>query len=559
MRGARWQVASAPVPEDLSRCYPAPMARILANRGITTTEQAELFLTGDARLSGDPMLLPDIEQAMTRVYQAILRGEHIAVYGDFDTDGITATAIMVTGLKCLGADVIPYIPHRMTEGYGLKTAALKKLSEIGVTLVVSVDCGISAVTEVKAATKFGLDIIVTDHHLALPELPPAVAVVNPRRPGSRYPYSDLAGAGVALKVVEALFGGMGKALPREHFLELAALGTVADIMPLTGENRYLVKEGLKHLNDHPSPGLLEIINLSRLKPGQLEAESISWTVAPRLNAAGRLDHAMAAYDLLTAATAEDARDLAAVLEERNLERQRLTLTYVNKAREQVLSGPLGPLLFIEDEECPLGILGLVAGRLADEFYRPSIVVRRDAEKATASCRSIPGFNITGAIDRCGHLLTHYGGHAQAAGFSLKTSDLPELSALLTEITAGELALLDLQPVLSIDAEATLRELGGGLFPMLQELAPFGEGNRPPLFVSRCVSVTDYRTMGSNGEHLKLRLTQGGAVWEAVAFRQAEEIKKILPDPLDVVYNLELDRFNGRETLRLNIVDFAPSI
>jgi single-stranded-DNA-specific exonuclease len=535
------------------------MARILANRGIATPEAAELFLSGDSRLSCDPLLLPDIHPAMTRIYRAILSGEHIAVYGDFDSDGITATALMVTGLKCLGAHVTPYIPHRVTEGYGLKTEALKKLAAEGVSLVVSVDCGITAVAEVKAALSIGLDIIITDHHLPLPELPPAVAVVNPRRYDSKYPFKELAGVGVAFKVVEALFGGMGKPLPRERFLELAAIGTVADIMPLIGENRYLVNEGLKHLNDHPSPGLLEIINLSRLRLGQLDAESISWTVAPRLNAAGRLEHAMAAYALVMAATADEARELAAVLEERNAERQRLTAKFVARARDQVLSAPLNPLLLIEDEECPPGILGLVAGRLTDEFYRPSIVIRRDEEMATASCRSIPGFNITRAIDRCGHLLCHYGGHAQAAGFSLKTADLPELSALISDITAKELASLDLQPVLSIDAEARLHELGGGMFQMLNRLAPFGEGNRPPLFVSRCVSVTAYRTMGASGEHLKLRLTQGGSAWEAVAFRQAEEIKKILPSPLDVVYNLELDRYNGRETMRLNIVDFAPSI
>ena len=404
MRGARWQVADGPVPEALSSVYPALMARILANRGITDESEAELFMAGDARLSADPMLLPDIQPAMTRIYRAILSNERIVVYGDFDTDGITATALMVTGLKCLGADASPYIPHRFTEGYGLKTAALKKLAAEGVSLVVSVDCGVNAIPEVKAAAKLGLDIIVTDHHLPTHELPLAVAVVNPRRVDSRYPFSALSGAGVAFKVVEALFGGMGKALPKEHFLELAALGTIADIMPLTGENRYLVKEGLKHLNDHPSPGLLEIINLSRLRPGQLEAESISWTVAPRLNAAGRLNHAIASYNLLMAATAEEAMVLAAELEAQNAERQRLTVMYVGKAREKVLSEPLKPLLFIEDEECPQGILGLVAGRLSDEFYRPSIVVHRGEDMAIASCRSIPGFNITEAIDRCGHLL-----------------------------------------------------------------------------------------------------------------------------------------------------------
>ncbi|MDV2990069.1 MAG: single-stranded-DNA-specific exonuclease RecJ [Dehalogenimonas sp.] len=559
MRGGRWRVADGAVPEALGRAFPALMARILANRGIKNEIEAELFLAGDARLSSDPMLLPDIQPAMTRIYQAILSGERIVVYGDFDADGITATAIMVTGLKCLGADASPYIPHRLTEGYGLKTEALKKLAAEGMTLVISVDCGINAVDEIRAAAKIGLDVIITDHHLPGHEKPPAVAVIDPKRTDSKYPFTELSGAGVAFKVVEALFSGMGKPLPREHLLELTALGTIADIMPLTGENRYLVKEGLKHLNDHPSPGLTEIINLSRLRAGQLEAESISWQVAPRLNAAGRLNHAIAGYNLLTAASADEAMVLAAELEAQNIERQRLTLLYVNKARDKVMAEPLKSLLFIEDEECPQGILGLVAGRLSDEFYRPSIVVRLDGKLATASCRSIPGFNITEAIDRCGHLLCHYGGHAQAAGFSLKPQDLPELAALLGEIADRELAALDLQPVLQIDAEATLKELGGGLFQMLQSLAPFGEGNRPPLFVSRCVSVPDYRAIGAGGDHLKLRLTQGGVVWEGIAFRQAAEMKKILPDPLDIVYNLEMDRFNGRETLRLNIVDFAPSV
>ena len=560
MRGARWQVADGAVPEELSRDYPGLMARILANRGVTTSAEAELFLAGDARLAGDPMLLPDIQPAMTRVYRAILGNEPIVVYGDYDTDGITATAIMVTAIKRLGGQVTPYIPHRLNEGYGLKHEALKQMADDGVRLVVTVDCGISAVDEITAAARLKLDVIVTDHHLPGHCLPPAVAVINPHRTDSAYPFPELSGAGVAFKVAEALFQGMGKPMPADHYLELAALGTVADIMPLTGENRYLVKEGLKHLNDHPSPGLTGIITRANLKPGNLEAETISWQVAPRLNAAGRLNHAIAGYRLLMAADPTEAAALADELEDQNQERQRLTSFYVNKARDQVNSaGQLPPLLFIEDSECPQGILGLVAGRLADEFFRPSIVVRSDDTQAVASCRSIPGFNITEAIDRCGDLLSHYGGHAQAAGFSLEPANLKELASRLHEITARELLTLDLQPMLIIDAEARLRELGGGLFRMIQRLAPFGEGNRSPLFVSRCVTAVHHRPIGASGDHLKMRLTQGGVIWEAIAFRQAAGLLEILPDPVDIVYNLEMDRFNGRETLRLNIVDFAPSV
>ena len=290
----------------------------------------------------------------------------------------------------------------------------------------------------------------------------------------------------------------------------------------------------------------------------MTAENISWGIAPRLNAAGRLDHASAGYKLLMAESPAEVAELARHLEEKNSERQRLTTQFVVAARDCVLSSGVSPLLFIVDEECPLGILGLVAGRLTDEFYRPSVVVRIEGDFATASCRSIPEFNITSAITRCREYLTHFGGHAQAAGFSLESKHLAQVRRKLSDIAASELQSNDLQPALDIDGEIQLSELRGSTYDLIKLLEPFGEGNRPPVFLSRGVKIIDARNMGSNGDHFKLRLRQKDSVWEAVAFRLAEELSPHLSEQLDIVYNLELDTWCGVDSLRLNIIDFTPA-
>jgi single-stranded-DNA-specific exonuclease len=533
------------------------IAQLLYNRGLTEPSQLEPFIAADKRLSGDPSLLPDIHPAIARIYRALLSGENIAIYGDFDADGITGTALLVQGLSRLGGKVIPYIPHRLTEGYGLKTAALEKLHQQGISLVITVDCGITALAEVKRAKRLKLDIVITDHHTPLSEIPPAIAIVNPKRADSTYPFSELTGAGVAIKLLQALLQGIGKEEQLDELIDLVALGTVADMAPLSGENRYLVKQGLKLINTTPRLGLREIISQTGLSVGSLDAESISWVIAPRLNAAGRLAHAMTSYRLLMTDSPKEAQGMAVWLEQKNAERQRLTTRVLARAREQILAQGISPLLIAGDRDYPAGIAGLVASRLAEEFYRPAIVIKTGEKISSGSCRSIPEFNIIYGLNQCGRLLSQFGGHSQAAGFTLPTKNLARLKQHLSQLATEQLAGADLRPQLDIDAEVTLAELSGDTFHTIQQLAPFGRGNPAPTFLSRRAEVIDCHTMGSDREHLRLKLKQGGTVWDGVGFRLGNYLAEV-SSHLDIVHNLEIDRWGGGERLRLNILDFVPS-
>ncbi len=558
MNHSRWNLLP-PVPDRYlaSSGLPPLLIQLLYNRGLTEPAQIESFLSGDRSLCGDPFLLPDMHRAVARTYQALLSGETIAIYGDYDVDGVTATAILAKGLAALGSKVIPYIPHRLTEGYGLTVTALENLRQQGVSLVITVDCGITSVPQVKRARRMGLDIIITDHHTPLAELPPAIATVNPRLPGSTYPFTELAGAGVAFKLLQALLLSLGKEDQLDSLVDLVALGTIADVSPLVGENRYLVRAGLKSINTCPRPGIREIITQAALNGGSIDSERISWVVVPRLNAAGRLAHALTSYNLLMTESAQEAHELAAWLEQKNAERQKLTTAGVTKAKAQVLSQGISPLLLASDKDYHAGITGLIAGRLAEEFYRPAVVIKTGERFSSGSCRSIPEFNIIAALSQCRHLLSQFGGHSQAAGFTTPTRNLARLEQHLSRLAAEQLAAVDLRPCLNIDALVRLPDLGGATFQIAQRLAPFGRGNPMPVFLSRRVEVNERRTMGNNNEHLRLRLKQGGTVWEAVAFRLGDRLAEVC-SPLDVVYNLEVDRWGGEERLRLNIIDFATA-
>ncbi len=557
MSHSRWNLLPSIPDKHLSDApgFSRLVAQLLYNRGLTEPSQLESFLAADESLSGDPFLLPDIHQAVARLYQALLSSEKIAVYGDFDADGITATALLVQGLSLLSCKATPYIPHRLTEGYGLKIAALENLKKQGISLVVTVDCGITALSQVKRAKRLGLDIIITDHHTPLDEIPQAKAVINPKLPGSNYPFSELAGVGVALKLLQALFCSLGREQELNKLIDLVALGTVADMVPLLGENRYLVKQGLEVLSTSPRLGIREMITQSGLNATSLDSESISWTIAPRLNAAGRLEHAMGSYRLLMTDSPEEARGLAKWLEQKNAERQRLTTRVQAKAREQVLAQGALPLLIASDREYPAGIMGLVAGRLSEEFYRPVIVVRAGEQTSGGSCRSIPEFDIIQALNQCSHLLTHFGGHSRAAGFSLNTRNLPRLQQELLELAATGLEGVDLRPRIDIDAEVTLSDLAGDTFSAIQTMAPFGQGNPAPTFLSRRVEVVDCRTMGNGDAHLRMKVKQDDTVWDGVGFGLGHYLSEV-SSPLDIVYSLEVDRWGGQEKLRLNILDFT---
>ena len=560
MNHSRWKMPPRLTAEQLARTKELPplMVQLLYNRGITEPAQVEPFLAADKRLLGDPFLLPDMDKAVARVYRALLSAEAITIYGDFDADGITATALLAQGLSSLGGKVTPYIPRRLEEGYGLNHAALRRLYKEGVSLVITVDCGISTVAEVERAQRMGLDVVITDHHTPLPVMPPAIAVVDPKRADSLYPFPDLAGVGVAFKLLQALLRSLGQESDLDQLLDLVALGTVADMVPLLGENRYLVKRGLEGLNSANRLGLREMMRSAGVLPGSIDSETISWVLGPRLNAAGRLDHAIIGYDLLLASSPEEAHRLADLAERKNAERQRLTQRVLAKAREKLMAmGTDFPLLMVGDEDYPSGVVGVVAGRVADEFYRPTIVFERGKESSRGSARSIPGFNIISALTQCRDLLSRFGGHPMAAGFTAPNENLPHLQKRLVEIAASELADLDLRPLIAIDAELPLSSLHGTAFQMMRKLAPFGKANPLPTFLSRGLKVVDCRSVGTNGEHMRLKLREDNVTWDGIAFRLGNLIGEVSPR-LDIVYNLGIDRWRGDEMLQLNILDFAPS-
>jgi single-stranded-DNA-specific exonuclease len=475
----------------------------------------------------------------------------MAVYGDFDADGVTATALLVETLSALGAQAEPYIPHRVDEGYGLNKGALRDLAQKGIKVVVTVDCGIRSTDEIAYGRGLGLDIIVTDHHAPGEELPPATAAINPKQADCRYPFEKLAGVGLAFKLAQALLRAnrqtpvaRGKVdLDEEDLLDLVALGTVADLAPLLEENRALVTRGLEKLNQPQRLGLQALISQAGVRPGQITATT--------------LDTAMASYTLLTSSSPAEARSLALELEEANRERQRLTVDTLERAREQVLSiGEEERLFFVAAKDYLSGIVGLVAQRLTDEFYRPSVVVELGEETSRGSARSIPEFNITAALDQCSDLLVKYGGHSAAAGFTVTNANLELLQQRLRQIATCQLEDVELLPTLSIDAEMDLSEMNWATHSLLEQLEPFGYANPTPVFLSREVIVRDARVVGER--HLKMTLSDGRAVWDAIAFRQGGWAGK-LPRRIDVVYTLEVNEWNEEKRLQLNVKDLRPVI
>lgn len=538
--------------------YHPLIVQLLHNRGITEPEQVDLFMKNDDRLEADPALMPDIDRAVNRIYQALMAGDTIAVYGDFDADGVTATAVLVQGLTALGGKVIPYIPHRTYEGYGLRVSAIEKLREQGVRLIITVDTGISAYTEVERAHKMGIEVVVTDHHVPPEKLPPACAVVNPKRTDSQYPYYDLAGVGVAYKLLQALVRGRGRPEIAEGVLDLVALGTVTDMVSLTGENRYWVKRGLEIINRSARLGLQRLIANTRLHQGKLDAQGISWVLGPRINAAGRIDHATTSYQLLMSEDVKEADMLAAMLESKNADRLKQTGELLARAdKDIVAAGIEQPILLSAGEDYPAGVMGLVAGRLTDRYYRPVILFRQGKDTCRGSGRSIREFDLMEALDQCRDLLSNYGGHTMAAGFNLSARHLGEFKQRMTELAAEKLTGLDLRPHINIDAEVSLGMFAGEMYAKLQQLAPFGTANPLPCFVSRRVDVLERRQMGGQCEHLRLKLRQDGSTWDAVGFGLGPNFTE-LTAKVDIVYTLELDRWNGAETLRLNLLDFAPA-
>ncbi len=570
----RWDIAPvlpARQRSRMSHLHPL-LVQILFNRGITEPEEADAFLTGRVRFT-DPFRMKGIPAAVERIRAAIRAREPIVVYGDFDADGVTATALLVQTLSALGARVRPYIPHRVDEGYGLHCDALDRLAAEGARLVITVDCGIRSAPEVAHGNALGLDMIVTDHHSIQRAadgrdlLPPALAVINPKQQGETYPFADFAGVGLAFKLAQALLLAEGRepllprppALQERDLLDLVALGTVADLAPLLGENRSLVQRGLGELNRPRRPGVQAMLEEARLAPGKVDATAIGFVLGPRINAAGRLASASLSYDLLTATDALTARPLATQLGELNKDRQNRTQQLVDLAKERIGQAAADRYLYlVADRGFHPGIVGLVAGRLAEELYRPALVAEVADEETHGSARSIPEFNITAALDACRDLLIRHGGHAAAAGFAVRNENLPALQARLEAIAEAELADQDLAPSLAIDAEVSLAEFDFALVKQLALLEPCGYANPQPVFASPGLEVVSARPVGAEGKHLKLqvRAPRSPAIWDAIAFRMGEWFAG-LPRHVDLAYTIEINEFNGRPTLQLNVKDIRP--
>ncbi len=542
------------------------LAQILHRRGYNTPEAALDFL-GEYQQTTDPFLIKGMEQAVSRLWAAIEQGEPVAVYGDFDCDGVSATVLLTEALRRLGAArVYPYIPDRVDEGYGLNSPALKWLAERGYKVVVTVDCGIRSVREVEDGNGYGLDIILSDHHSIGPELPPALAVINPKQAGCPYPEKMLAGVGLAYKLVQALYIEAERrgVLPEdgwgpEDWLDLVAIGTVADIAPLRGENRMLVKRGLERLNQPQRIGLRALYGVAGIRPGAVNTVTIGFVIGPRINAAGRLRSATLAGKLLATEDHTQAGKLAQELNGVNQERQQKTLQMQEWAEDGMPTDPSQmPLLFAADSRFEQGVVGLVASRLTEQYYRPSVVVQVGEHDSHGSCRSIPEFHITRALDECSDLLERHGGHAAAAGFTVLNDNLERLHERLLGIAEEQLAERELYPTLAIDAELSLAECTVDLADALAVLEPCGEANPYPLFVTRGAIVQRRALVGSEGRHLKLELADhSGVPVEAIAFRMGEWHDR-LPERIDVVYHLEINEWNGQRRVQLNIQDMRPA-
>jgi single-stranded-DNA-specific exonuclease len=541
-------------------------ARLLCIRGLGDLERARRFLSPSLDDLHDPFLLTDMAPAVERILGAIARKERIAIHGDYDVDGVTSTVILRRALELLGADVIHFIPERLRDGYGLQAPALDRLHADGVRLVISVDCGIRAADAARHAASLGLELIITDHHEPDATLPSALAVINPKRHDCRYPDKNLAGVGVALKLVHALCLKSGRAAWLPAFVKIAAIGTLADVVPLTGENRIIAKLGLGMLSAGPHKiGLRSLLDVCGLTGKEIDSYHIGFVVGPRVNAAGRMSTPDIAARLLLASDetmGEEARGLAAQLDSENLRRQKEEADIVSEARKVVetdLDVGSRTVIVVAGDGWHRGVIGIVASKLVDAFHRPAIVLSIDGGVAHGSCRSIPSFNMLAALESCAELMTKFGGHTQAAGLTIESSRIRELRARVNDYADGCLGPDDLRPRLWIDGALTFRAISAQVMSELAVLAPFGAGNPCPVFRASGVEIVDGPRLLKE-RHLKMAFRQEGRIMRGIAWRAADRESFVAAhrSAIDLAFSLEQDTWNGERYLQLSVADFrAP--
>jgi single-stranded-DNA-specific exonuclease len=553
-RRRRWRGRARPesVPQG---DWPEIVGRLLALRGIGDSDAARALLDAPGGLP-DPYALPALDVAIERLLRAVGKHETVAIFGDFDVDGVTSAAQLAEAIGGLGGVPVPYVPDRFSEGYGLNIPAIERLRAGGATLLVTADCGTSSIDEVARARSIGMDVIILDHHTVPPSLPDANALVNPKlhdaRPGGLL---ELATAGLAFHVAAALHDAASKPFDAMTYLDLAALGTVCDMAPLADENRRLVRTGLPALARTRRPGLRALMDVARVDRAAVSAEDIGYRLGPRLNAAGRIAHAKLALELLMTDDEERGRALAFQLDELNRDRQQRTADAVALAQSMMGDVEPPPLIMIGHPEFSSGVVGLIASKLVTLYGRPAVVYEQGDEMSRASCRSIEEFHITDALRENASLFVRFGGHRAAAGFTAENTQLDEIRARLIDAAARDLAGKELVPLLEIDANLPLRALRGDEIRWLARIGPFGIGNPTPTFLARDVQVIDVRWVGNGDKHRRLVLRDGRVSWSAFAFDMAE-IAVAEGDRVDVVYTIEAG--SPDRPIELRVEDLRPT-
>ena len=558
--------AQADVLERELRIAPVT-ARLLAIRGLNDLDAARRFLSPSLDDLHDPFRLAGMREAVERILAAITRRERIAVHGDYDVDGVTSTVILRRALELAGADVVHFIPERMRDGYGLQPASIERLHAEGAKLVISVDCGIRGMEAARRARELGLDLIITDHHEPDLELPCALAVINPKRHDCQYPDKNLAGVGVALKLVQALCGRVDRANLLPAFVKIAAIGTLADVVPLVGENRVIAKLGLGLLSRGPHRvGLRALLDVCGLTGKDIDSYHIGFVLAPRVNAAGRMSSPDIAARLLLAADeamADEARELATLLDTENLRRQQEEAEIVAQAKKIVetdLEVGSRTVIVVAGQGWHRGVIGIVASKLVDAFHRPAIVLSIDGDVAHGSCRSIPSFDLLGGLEACESLLTKFGGHKQAAGLTIEAARVREFRSRINDHADERLGPDDLRPRLWLDGPLPFRGITAQVAEELASLAPFGAGNPSPLFTASRVEIVD-GPRRIKERHLKMAFKQDGKVIRGMAWRAVEREEFVTGHrgAIDLAFSLEQDTWNGERYLQLSVADFkAPA-
>jgi len=534
------------------------MAVILMNRGIKTEKAFVSYMRKSLEDIHNPFMLDDMEQAADRIITALNQKEKIVIYGDYDVDGITATSVVYEFLKSQGADVSYYIPDRFSEGYGINVLAINKIARSGAKLMITVDCGITAVGEVEFAKTQGLDIIITDHHSCREELPKAVAVINPKRPDSSYPFPHLAGVGVAFKLVLALAIRLG--IPtKEVFMEyvdMVALGTIADVVPLVGENRVIADKGINAIEGTKNKGMKALLNIAGAGGKSVDVNSVAFFASPRLNAAGRLENASLSVELMTCSDEIRAKEIAEHLDELNSKRKSIEQKIFDEALKKAEEMPEDTLVYvIVGENWNHGVIGIVASRLSEMYYRPCILISVENGKGKGSGRSVPEMNLFDALSDSEDLLTAFGGHSQAAGLSVSEENIPEFTKKINEFAKKHIDVESLVPKLYIDCNLSGANVTMQAAKKLEMLAPFGEGNELPVFSMQNLKITAVQSMGADKKHLRLRLSDASGTFNAVGFGMGELEEKLSCGMIvNIAFNMNINTYQGNENLQLILKD-----